>query len=274
MTPTTPGSDRMHARYRDWDAAYVLGALAPGERRAFEGHLAECDACRANVGAFAGMPGLLSMLTPEQGSGLVEDGAEPPSGTPQVRDGRGADVVAPRPVADLAAAVRRVQVRRRSVGVVAAGALVVGAALGGVALERSLNEPVAAPTTTSSPTPDGGLPPNAATTTVELTPVDGTGVSATLTATPTAWGTRLEWSCRYPTGEDGGAWSDVDPSSIVYELVLVDQDGNRTVAATWTATGRPEAWDLGASSAVPLSAVDRVEIAVVGWEQPLAAATL
>ena len=26
--------------YREWDAAYVLGALAPAERRDFEAHLA------------------------------------------------------------------------------------------------------------------------------------------------------------------------------------------------------------------------------------------
>ena len=34
-------------RYAEWDAAYVLGALSPSDRRTYERHLAECAACRA-----------------------------------------------------------------------------------------------------------------------------------------------------------------------------------------------------------------------------------
>ena len=51
--------------YREWDAAYVLGALPPGERREFEEHLATCDACRAAVGEIAGLPGLLGQVPVE-----------------------------------------------------------------------------------------------------------------------------------------------------------------------------------------------------------------
>ena len=29
-------------KFADWDAAYVLGALSPAERREFETHLASC----------------------------------------------------------------------------------------------------------------------------------------------------------------------------------------------------------------------------------------
>ena len=38
---------------------YVLGALPPEDRRAFEEHLATCGHCRAEVREFAGLPGLL-----------------------------------------------------------------------------------------------------------------------------------------------------------------------------------------------------------------------
>ena len=38
-----------HTRYAEWDAAYVLGALSPAERREFEEHLDECEKCRAAV---------------------------------------------------------------------------------------------------------------------------------------------------------------------------------------------------------------------------------
>lgn len=43
--------------------AYVLGALDPSERAELEGHLAECPRCREELAEFAGLPGLLGLLT-------------------------------------------------------------------------------------------------------------------------------------------------------------------------------------------------------------------
>ena len=40
---------------------YVLGALPPGERLAFEEHLSGCVECTATVRELAGLPGLLSL---------------------------------------------------------------------------------------------------------------------------------------------------------------------------------------------------------------------
>jgi anti-sigma-K factor RskA len=44
------------------DGAYVLGALSPAERAAFERHLATCSFCREAVADIAVLPGLLGRL--------------------------------------------------------------------------------------------------------------------------------------------------------------------------------------------------------------------
>ena len=55
-----------------YDAAYVLGALSPEDRSAFEEHLRTCHRCSRAVAELAGLPGLLSQVTPD----MVE--ADPP----------------------------------------------------------------------------------------------------------------------------------------------------------------------------------------------------
>ncbi|WP_319459744.1 zf-HC2 domain-containing protein [Micromonospora sp. RTP1Z1] len=46
------------------DGAYVLGALAPADRAAYERHLSGCAACREAVAEIAVLPGLLGRLDP------------------------------------------------------------------------------------------------------------------------------------------------------------------------------------------------------------------
>lgn len=48
--------------YRDWDAAYLLGALSAQDRRAYEEHLRTCADCSAEVASLAGVPGTLAEL--------------------------------------------------------------------------------------------------------------------------------------------------------------------------------------------------------------------
>ncbi|MQA11408.1 MAG: anti-sigma factor [Pseudonocardiaceae bacterium] len=48
--------------FASYDGAYVLGALSPEDRHAFEQHLRECPTCSASVRELAGMPGLLSQV--------------------------------------------------------------------------------------------------------------------------------------------------------------------------------------------------------------------
>ncbi|HEY0238291.1 MAG TPA: zf-HC2 domain-containing protein [Friedmanniella sp.] len=64
-------------RYTEWDAAYVLGSLAPDERAEYEAHLAGCDRCRAAVGELAGMPGLLAQVPPAEAWAMVADPSGP-----------------------------------------------------------------------------------------------------------------------------------------------------------------------------------------------------
>ena len=54
-----------------WDAAYVLGALSPAERREFEEHLAGCARCQRSVAELAGLPGLLAQVSPEDAAPTV-----------------------------------------------------------------------------------------------------------------------------------------------------------------------------------------------------------
>jgi anti-sigma factor RsiW len=53
-----------HDRLRELAAGYVLGALDPDDRRAFEAHLEDCEECRRDVGSLAPIPGLLSRAAP------------------------------------------------------------------------------------------------------------------------------------------------------------------------------------------------------------------
>lgn len=57
--------------WQEQAAPYALGILSAEERRAFEAHLAECAACRADVRAFTEVAGALAHAAPS---------AEPPRG--------------------------------------------------------------------------------------------------------------------------------------------------------------------------------------------------
>lgn len=254
MTATPPPDP-----YREWDAAYVLGALGPQDRREFERHLATCTACRESVAGLAGMPGILGVLTPEHATALAAPDPRHVTGPDGPAGGAPGEVGGVVPLSGLAAGARHRRARRRGLLAAAAVALVVAGGATGATL-------AGAPGTTTpeatAPTPP---PASAASgTTVELLPVDDADVRAELVLTAAAWGTRLDWSCSYPAaaGEAGGT----------YELVLVDESGRREVVATWSATKAGRSDGLGASSAVPLDGIARLELGVTGLDRPLAAA--
>ncbi len=55
------------------DAAYLLGALEPAERLAFERHLASCSICQQSVSELAGLPAVLERVDPATLDGLEPD---------------------------------------------------------------------------------------------------------------------------------------------------------------------------------------------------------
>lgn len=58
--------------FETYDGAYVLGALSDDDRRAYEAHLATCDACSASVRDLQDLPQALATVSPS----VLDD--EPP----------------------------------------------------------------------------------------------------------------------------------------------------------------------------------------------------
>lgn len=69
---------------------YLLGALDPSERSAFESHLSYCEICRGELVRLAPLPGLLNQITPDDFADSL-----PPTG---VESSVGAPVTAPMPL--------------------------------------------------------------------------------------------------------------------------------------------------------------------------------
>jgi anti-sigma factor RsiW len=64
----------MNCEFAELDGAYVLGSLSPGERQAYEKHLATCESCSRSVRELAGLPGLLAQVDVAD----LEGGPQPP----------------------------------------------------------------------------------------------------------------------------------------------------------------------------------------------------
>ncbi|MBO9524080.1 MAG: zf-HC2 domain-containing protein [Nocardioidaceae bacterium] len=181
------------------DGAYVLGALSPEERAAFERHLPGCKTCARSVRELAGLPGLLARVPAE-----VLDPDQP---TPPVPD-----TLLP----SLVRRARRTQRRRTwaAAGLVAAAVAVVGVSIGIVATHDD-GPPSAAPTTvvtTAAPR--------------QFTPIGSVPISGWVSLTPVAWGTRVDLTCTY----EGYA-----EKPVVYSMVLTRKDGSVEQVASWKA---------------------------------------
>ena len=264
----TPDDDREHAAFAEWDAAYVLGALSPDDRHAYEDHLAGCERCRAAVAELAPLPGLLARGRPA----VVREEAEPGTAGPEwasdesartsVRhasderggaaarhasdeaDGQGVRSASDEPSgppADLVDLVvrreRRHRVRRRLLVGGIAAVLVAGVAVG---------VPLA---THAAPGPAE---------TVALQRQVDTTLTATVALTPVAWGTRLSMDCDYPLATPGYPHP---PGGVapVYALVVTDVDGDQSQVSTWTAEPGHDV-RLDAATAVPLDRIASVEV--------------
>ncbi|RKN37976.1 zf-HC2 domain-containing protein [Streptomyces hoynatensis] len=155
--------------FATWDGAYVLGALSPQDRAAFEEHLRSCEDCARAVGELAGLPGLLSQASPEALASVEPE--QPP----------------PELLAGLLDRVGRARRRRMlatvcatAVALAACLALVLTSLLGGTGGQQ-------------------GQPPVAA----AMSPVGGAPARANVILTDTDWGTQVQMECAY-LGDGGG----------------------------------------------------------------------
>ena len=228
-------------RYADWDAAYVLGALAPSERREYEEHLTVCDECSAAVTSFAAMPGLLAAVPRDEALALLDEvparhdeGAHDPLGA-------GSDA---RPVASepeilplLAARVRRT--RRRRLTAVVAASLAAAAVVAGA---------IVVPPLVTSPHP---------TSQVALRAAVPSALTATVGFTTERWGTSITMNCAYHGASEGSGSTRDD--SWKYGLYVTDRAGTTVRVSTWTADPGSDVMTTG-SVDTALPQLTRVEV--------------
>ncbi|MBB3043515.1 anti-sigma factor family protein [Nocardioides soli] len=214
------------------DGAYVLGALPPADRLAFERHLATCPECARSVGRLAGLPGLLSRVPLD-----VLESAPAPEPLPAT--------LLPALLDEVRRGERR---RRRLVGLAAAAAVaaIAGASVVAVgALDHDGAGPQAVPSSAVSTAPAQ-----------EMTPLAEGNDTATVALTPVAWGTRLDLECRW--GSDRAAEPGYDHAGAgSYALVVRSTAGEVQQVATWRALPGRTMRVTGATS------LDRAEIAAV-----------
>jgi Putative zinc-finger len=223
-----------------FDAApYVLGALSPEDRLAFEAHLATCPLCEAQVREFAGLPGLLSRLPVDEVSAALSVQPEPPATL----------------LPALQFAVRRERRSRRTrtlaAGLVAACLAVVGT---GFAVHELL--PTSTPGNPAGSI--GALPsptskPKPGTESFDFKRLTAAPVSASVDLTPVAWGTQISMRCTY----SGAGWPDHESHD--YRLRVTDTKGNATIVGDWNVLLNKEVQVPGATG-VPMSDIRSLEI--------------
>ena len=170
------GGGRMTCQFAHLDGAYVLGSLAPAERRDFEAHLPGCAECSRGVRELAGLPGLLAQV----------DVADLEARTPD----------APLPSTLLPALVREVrgEQRRRSVFTALVAAAVAAALRRRPRGGRPLR-PLEPPPSAASPRRRPPAAPRRPRPWCRSAPCRS---KAAVALTGVAWGTKLDLTCSYP----------------------------------------------------------------------------
>lgn len=217
----------MSDSYREWDAAYVLGALSAEERLEFEKHAEGCDQCRASVAELAGIPGILAKLPVAQAVASAAPGEQPQAEPTFPELG----------IVQRLAHIDRRRRRRRSVIVAIAAGLVVVGSLGGLWASNAF-------------APSLHLH--------EMTAVGQDAVTAQLSVVAQPYGSRIVWSCQYPSTWKG---------SHKYDLIVIDAAGAATTVATWSSAGNADG--LTATTAIPATSIRAVEIRLTGAESAL-----
>lgn len=217
------------------DGAYVLGALAPAERDAYEKHLSECEECRRAVAQLDGLPGFLGRI-PAGAAEQFTDGAAP----------HGSSL--PRLLA--MAGERRTAEKRRArwhaaAAAAAAACLVLVAWIGTWAL--------ASPDQGGRTTPD--VAGASAAPMTAMTPVAGQNrVSAELALSQAVDGTLVRMRCWYKSSrkhEPGKRWR--------YALVAISRAGETEQIASWSVGLSDKPW-ISVTTRFPRAELDRLEV--------------
>jgi hypothetical protein len=219
-----------HARFADWDAAYVVGALSAADRRLYEEHLDDCPQCRAALADLAPTLGLLARVSPDRAEALLDG----------VTATAGATASGPDPASRqrLVAVGARITRRRRTIvwgSVVAAAAAVAIAVAFAV---PTLIAPVVRPAEI-----------------VALQPVTQVPLTATVQLTDVAWGTRIDMTCTYGPSDDPYAPAQEWP----YVLVVTSTDGTTSELSSWRA-GPGSTARLQAGTALDADEIASIEV--------------
>jgi putative zinc finger protein len=221
----------MRCQHEHDDGAYVLGALSPAERAAYERHLATCSFCREAVADIAVLPGLLGRLDAAEFAKLLD----PTLSAPAAQRNRMPDLVT------AAQTTRRKERRRLRVRVMttalaaAVVALIVG--IGTVFWMEGRNTP-------------GPAVPGP---TVAMTPIDGDiPVSADVSLTGTGGGTKVNLVCVYRRNPEYR-------KSYTVRLVAYGPDNEADQMGSWVAAPGKEFRMTGVTH-IPLGSLSRLEL--------------
>jgi hypothetical protein len=209
---------------------YVIGALSPDDRLAYEHHLSSCDSCAHDVRALAGIPGLLARVDEE------------------VLTGADVEVVPPTLLPRLAREVRRN--RRRQLRITAAVAAAVAVAISVPFAAAELREAKAPPSAAVTSTP-----PTADPTGVPMLSIGRVPVRANLDLESVRWGTRLHLECTYARAGD----QENLPHTVTYAIQVQARDGHSERIGTWRSVDGMTV-HLTAGTAIRLQDIASVEV--------------
>ncbi len=203
----------MHCEHEHDDGAYVLGALSPAERAAYESHLATCSFCREAVADISVLPDLLSRLDAKEFAKLLDptltNGESHPGAS--LRDWATSEW------ATLAPDAKRRKNKKKAFGVravstAAATVLVALIAVGVFAWTRG----------NATPTPPPSGPAIAMTAMQSASPV-----TANVKLTSTTGGTKVDLVCNY---------SSTATRPFTFRLIAYGPDAEKEQLGSWQAS--------------------------------------
>jgi Putative zinc-finger len=242
-------------KFAQWDAAYVLGALSPTDRREFEEHLATCPPCQAAVSELAAIPGLLAQVSPGDAAmlAMAVDNQVEPGGTAVTSETEAELIEAGPPPSLLPKMIKAARARRRRMIAAVAGiAAAVVLVIGGAAVATGL-----LPLRPESPQR------------VAFSPVVPSGITAVADVIPGKDGTQIKVECVYAEVNDprpGGGHE-------MYSIFVVDRSGQASEIKEWPATPNKQMRPSG-TTPLKVSQIADLEIRETDTDQVLLRAPL